>query len=268
MKLVPILSVAALAAAWVVPDEQVISELSVEDHREKSFWDNLPSKESIVEYFNDKEKVVENQLDEILDWWNFDSEYLHDKIEEEAYNVNAWLDEAIQRNFEFEDIEDDPHHPPHHGPPGKRPHHPPPGKRPHHPPHHDHPKPNETIYQLISKSKYTTKLAKLIDEDADLVKLLNSTKANHTIFAPTDFAFKKIPDDAPKPPKEVIKKVLLYHVAPGLYPAGRVLFDHTVPTALEEPLLGDAPQRIAARLGFRGLTLNFYSRVIAANIVR
>ncbi|PIG85568.1 Fasciclin domain family protein [Aspergillus arachidicola] len=59
-----------------------------------------------------------------------------------------------------------------------------------HPPHH--PPSDKTIYELITESKYTTILAKLIKEDEELVHLLNSTEANHTFFAPTDDAFKKI----------------------------------------------------------------------------
>lgn len=125
-----------------------------------------------------------------------------------------------------------------------------------------------TIYEIISESKFTTKLAKLIDEDKDLVDLLNSTKANLTMFAPTDKAFEKIPEGAPKPSKEFIKKVLLYHVSPGLWPAGKLLFAHTAPTMLNETLLGDMPQRLVVKLGFKGVSVNFFSKVVAPNIVR
>ncbi|KIW00719.1 uncharacterized protein PV09_07704 [Verruconis gallopava] len=155
------------------------------------------------------------------------------------------------------------HGPPGHGPPG----HKPPHKKPHkpHPPHHHH-KPNKTIFELISESKYTTKLAKLIANDSELVEVLNSTKANYTLFAPTDSAFAKIPEHAPKPSKEFIRKALLYHIAPGLYPAGRLIFSHTVPTLYNETLLGDNPQRLVAKGGLRGISLNFYSKLLAANI--
>jgi uncharacterized surface protein with fasciclin (FAS1) repeats len=84
--------------------------------------------------------------------------------------------------------------------------------------------------KLISESKYTTKLAKLIDEYDDLVKLLNGTKANYTVFAPTDEAFEKIPHHGKKPSKEVLKSILLYHVSDDFYPAGRVLHSYTIPT--------------------------------------
>jgi len=123
------------------------------------------------------------------------------------------------------------------------------------------------VYQLIASSKYTTKLAKLINEYPDLVETLNGTAANYTVFAPTDKAFEKIPEGHKKPSKELIKKVLAYHVSPDFYPAGRVLVSHTIPTALGEESLGGEPQRL--RLGFsltKGLNINFYSRIVAINI--
>ncbi|KAI9656680.1 MAG: hypothetical protein M1831_004590 [Alyxoria varia] len=129
-----------------------------------------------------------------------------------------------------------------------------------------HHKPNQTVYQLIAKSKYTTKLAKLIGEFPDLVNTLNNTKANYTVFAPTDYAFSKIPEHAPKPSKEQLHTLLTYHVSPDFYPAGRVLVTKTIPTLLESKLLGGEQQRLAINIGLRGLTVNFYARIIAINI--
>lgn len=160
----------------------------------------------------------------------------------------------------------DPHHgPPHHGPP----HHGPPHHGPPHHggPHHGHGKPNETVWELISSSKYTTKLTKLLKDYPDLVKALNTT-SNITVFAPSDRAFEKIPEDAPKPSKEVLKAILSYHVSPDFYPAGRILVSRTIPTLLRSDALGakPQPQRLSTNIGFKGLTVNFYSRVVAPNI--
>ena len=58
-----------------------------------------------------------------------------------------------------------------------------------------------TIYELIQHSEYTTKFAKIVDEHPSIVKLLNSTKANHTLFVPTDAAFKDVPHDEYKQPR-------------------------------------------------------------------
>ncbi|KAF7595610.1 hypothetical protein BBP40_005358 [Aspergillus hancockii] len=130
------------------------------------------------------------------------------------------------------------------------------------PPHHS--PSDKTIYELITESKYTTILAKIINEDEELVHLLNSTKANYTLFAPTDEALKKIPHHPDhKPSKELIRAVLKYHLVPGLWDAASVFHSHTLTTELESPLLGDGlPQRLAARVGWRGLSLNYYSHLV------
>ena len=89
-----------------------------------------------------------------------------------------------------------------------------------------------------------------------------------SVFAPTDKAFEKIPEHAPKPSKEQLKAVLMYHVSPEFYPAGRVLVTRTIPTVYSVPeTLGIGPQRLSTNIGLKGLTVNFYSRIIAINIV-
>jgi uncharacterized surface protein with fasciclin (FAS1) repeats len=183
-----------------------------------------------------------------------------------AFDPQSWLHTAVSPfedaeepdDFdiieEIEAIEDHP----------KKPH-----RRPHHKkPHHEH-KPNMTIWELISKSKYTTKLAKLVGEFDDLVDILNSTSSNITLFAPTDAAFEKIPHHHKKPSKELIKNILTYHVSPGFYPARRVLVTHTIPSAYSEERLGGEAQRLRVGFGlFKGLNINFFSKIVAADIVR
>ncbi|KAG6356322.1 hypothetical protein INS49_015710 [Diaporthe citri] len=116
------------------------------------------------------------------------------------------------------------------------------------------------------ENKYTTKFAELVDEHEDIVQLLNSTKANYTLFVPVDSAFEHIPKDK-KPSKEFVESVLKYHIGLGLYPAGRVLVTHTLPTALDEPLLGNKPQRLRTSVGLlSGVRVNFYSKVVAVDI--
>ncbi|RMZ86008.1 hypothetical protein DV737_g189, partial [Chaetothyriales sp. CBS 132003] len=159
--------------------------------------------------------------------------------------------------------------PPHDGPPHDGPpHRGPPKRKPHHPPHHG--KPNETVYEIISKGKHTTKLAAAINEFPDLVNLLSGTKANYTIFAPTDQAFEKIPKHAPKPSKEFLKKLLTYHLSTEFYPIDQVFASRTIPTALDAEFLSEkghtVPQRLSTQIGFKGLTINFYSHVVAVDI--
>ncbi|KAF2434818.1 FAS1 domain-containing protein [Tothia fuscella] len=273
MRFINILPLAVLGTAFVVPEERILAEIPIESRKKAdSHEKKLPCPHHMLDNARGAWKASKNALNDALSFVEEKSSSVQSRFFEDGFDMESWLASGV---------EDDPHgpphdHPPHHGPPGHGPPgHGPPGKKPHHdpphhgPPHHGpphHHKSNLTIYELISESKYTTKLAKIVDEDEDLVKLLNSTEANFTLFAPTDYAFDKIPEHAPKPDKEFIKKVILYHVSPGLYPAGRLLYSHTVPTLLNETLLGDNPQRLSARLGFRGVLINFYSKVVAVNI--
>lgn len=274
MRFTQLLPLAALSAAFVIPDEEVLAEVAVHDQHKETLIEKIPCAHSILDGAKSWFQKTKNAVDHAIEFSEAALDTRHEEYVE-GFDAEAWLEDADfeSASSDLWTLEDEPPHhgpphhgPPHHGPPhGKPPHHGPPHhKKPHHPPHHG--KPNKTIYELISGSKYTTKLAALVANDTELVKVLNSTKANFTLFAPTDHAFAKIPEHAPKPSKEFIRNVLLYHVAPGLYPAGRLLFSHTVPTLYNETLLGDKPQRLVARLGFKGVSINFFSRVVAVNI--
>jgi uncharacterized surface protein with fasciclin (FAS1) repeats len=272
MKVSTLLPFVVASSAFVVPSEQVLEELAIEDnHRETGWYSHLVSekdrivsdaRDSFDEYFEElKEKSREawsqatdysgNALDEAFDQANDLADGVSAIVYDSASGIRSWVESAVDNVYET--VEDEAHHRPGHG------------HKPHHPPHH---KPNMTVYQLIASSKYTTKLAELISEYDDLVEALNSTKANYTIFAPTDDALSKIPEKAPKPSKKQLKEFLSYHVIPDFYPAARVLQTHTYPTLLKSDSLGSEalPQRLTTRLSLRGLTVNFYSRIIAINI--
>jgi len=256
-RVVPLLP---LASALVITDAEVFQNI------EKSGKSIIDNAQGVLDDAFGKAHDAYNKVKD-------EAKNIYSKVHDAGCDVDAWLqgsqfDDSV---IDFEEDHDHPHHPPpHHGPgpkpPGRRPGHGPPPHhgKPHHPPHDD--KPNRTVYELISESKYTTKLAKLIDEYDDLVKLLNGTKANYTIFAPTDEAFEKIPHHGKKPSKEVLKSILLYHVSDDFYPAGRVLRSYTIPTLFEpKKNLGHA-QRLTVRVTLKGPTINFYSKLVAVNI--
>ena len=241
MRLTYVLPLVALSTAFVIPDEQVMSQVAIESHRStNSILDKLPSKEQLIhEVENTFSKVVKNSknaIDEAIDLAKDAGSDFVQKTEQAAFDTKSWLDSSA--------VSVGGHG--HHG--------------------HSH-KPNMTVYQLIASSKYTTKLAKLINDYDDLVQLLNGTAANYTVFAPTDRAFEKLPDHGPMPSKEELKDILTYHVSSDFYPAGRVLVTHTIPTLLKGEEIGGEPQRLSTNIGLRGLTVNFYSRIIAINIV-
>ncbi|KAM4055855.1 fasciclin domain-containing protein [Hirsutella rhossiliensis] len=134
----------------------------------------------------------------------------------------------------------------------------------------DDERPRGTIYELIRGCGHTSRFAKLVDHHPDLVELLNSSRAEYTLFVPTNEAFRHIPDHHDghndKPSKELVENFLRYHVGLGQYPAGRILHTHTLPTALHERFLGGEPQRLRTSIGFHGVEVNFYSTVVAADI--
>ena len=258
MRLTTLIPLAAVTAALVIPDESITERILVEQGESKTVFDKLPPKDILVfltdETFNDA-IFVGNGLDRAFDAApDADQETkasfeCHSSMT--AFDAQAWLDSATSFLEEVDIFEssDKPHHPPHH--------------RPHHPPHG---KPDKTIYELINNSKHTTTFARLINEFDDIVSFLNSTTANHTIFAPSDAAFKKLPKHD-KPSKDLIKKVLSYHISSGYYPVPRILASHTIPSDLKEESIGGNQQRLRVSPALQGLAINFYSHVIAHNIV-
>jgi uncharacterized surface protein with fasciclin (FAS1) repeats len=251
MKLASILPLVASAFAFVVPDEYVMSQIAIESHAvSDSLLDHLPTNHQIIETvqdsFSETVRCSRTAFDQAVEQAESAGRDILSKSKQTTFEAESWL------ASKFESLDRNGHHN-HHG------HH-------DHPGHHG-PKPNKTVYELIAESKYTTKLAKLINEYDDLVTLLNGTAANYTVFAPIDSAFDNIPKDAPKPSKEELKRVLLYHTSSDYYPARRVLVTRTIPSSLTEDALGGEQQRLSTNIGLKGLTVNFYSRIIAVDFV-
>ncbi|RDA91052.1 hypothetical protein CP533_6119, partial [Ophiocordyceps camponoti-saundersi (nom. inval.)] len=125
---------------------------------------------------------------------------------------------------------------------------------------------DHSVYELIRGCEHTSRFADIVDDHPDVVRLLNgSSSRDVTLFVPTNEAFRGLPDGH-RPGRGLVERVLRYHVGLGRYPAGRILHTHTVPTALEEELLGGEPQRLRTSIGLGGVELNFYSKVVAINI--
>ena len=163
MKFLNLLPLAALSAAIVIPDEQVMSQVAIESHHApESALEKLPTKkQAITQFENTFSKLIDTSkdaFDEAIDYVTEAGENVYSKAHETGFAVQEWLDSASDG---VDDLKK-------HGKHGKH-------------GHHGHcKKPNMTIYELIAKSKYTTKLAALINEYEDLVELLNGTAANFT----------------------------------------------------------------------------------------
>jgi uncharacterized surface protein with fasciclin (FAS1) repeats len=241
MRFTRIVPVLPLATALVITEPEVFQNL------EKSGRQLVDNAHNV---FDNAQNVLDDAFNKVKDG----AKDVYSKIHHAGCDVESWL-EGSQFDDSVVDFEEHPHHPhdgePHHG-------------GPHHPPHDQ--KPNRTVYELINESKYTTKLAKWINEYDDIVQLLNGTKTNYTVFAPTDEAFEKIPDHGHKPSKEVLKDILLYHVTDDFYPAGRVLKTYTIPTLFTPSKNLGHQQRLTVRVTLKGPAINFYSRLVAVNI--
>ena len=261
MRVLSLLPLAAIASAIVTPDDQILNSLSLEKQhdQDRTFVDPFSiSDETWADVDESVHKVIgclKHKLDDTLDSSLEVAVQVGQKLEN-AFAGQSWLDTA---DFETNLFDGPGSGPPHQRPDATFPY------QGHHDLHHPH-KPNMTVYQLIANSNYTTKLAKLINEYEDLVELLNGTTANFTVFAPTDKAFEKIPKHGPEPSKEFLKELLTYHVSPEFFPAGGVLVTRTIPTALEAKYIGDEPQRLSTQISLKGLTVNFYARIVAIDI--
>jgi uncharacterized surface protein with fasciclin (FAS1) repeats len=127
-----------------------------------------------------------------------------------------------------------------------------------------------TLWDLISNSKYSTKFTEFLKKDQDLVDYLKSKDTNITVFAPTNEAFERLEKLFPKEPsKEVIHKVLAYHLVSGTHSVKDLFFHNTITSESDDEDLGEnLHQRI--RIGFRfhrGLYANFYSKFVWTNVV-
>lgn len=231
-------SLAVLANALIIPqayDQGILDNLrhtpSNDEHPDDAqSWDFLPSQDDVHSIFDEGIEAIKTGIDDVLHTATDFRDQFQAQLREAFGDISEEVDEADESVVG-----------------------------------HDHSK--HTIYQLISKSKHTTRFAKAVDEYPEVVKLLNSTEANYTLFVPVDEAFDDIPKGHEKPSKEFIKDVLLYHVGLGTYPARRILGTHTIATAYDEKFLGEEPQRLRVGLGLKGVNVNFYSRVIAVDIV-
>ncbi|KAF1929274.1 FAS1 domain-containing protein [Didymella exigua CBS 183.55] len=239
-----------LASALVITEAEVFEKLPKSNRHTES------AKLSGKELLDNARDILDSTYYRVKD----SAQDIYTRLHDATADVESWLEGSSfdDATINFGGDDHRPHHPPHDGPPHYGP--------PHHGgPHDGDDKPNRTVYELINESKYTTRLAELINKYDDLVETLNSTKANYTIFAPTDEAFEKIPNHGRHPSKEVLKDILLYHVSPDFYPGGRVLHSYTIPTLFEPEKLGHK-QRLTVRVTLKGPTINFYSKLVAVNI--
>ena len=110
-------------------------------------------------------------------------------------------------------------------------------------------KPKKTITEKVVASKRFDTLESLV-VGAGLAETL-SGKGPYTVFAPTDKAFAKVPVETLEAlgnDPDALRRVLLYHVADGRYPAARVVRKRSIKT-LAGPRLKIKATKRAVRVG-------------------
>ena len=167
MRFFAALPLVALTTALVLPEAEVMSQIAIESRpAPETVYSELAGKadefvNEVEDTFTDVVDSSKTVLDQAISYAKIAGESASKKCHNVAFDVKSWIKSAAN------DVEDVSKELGHHG---------------HHGHHH---KPNQTVYELISKSKYTTKLAALINEYEDVVELLNGTSTNFTVFAPT-----------------------------------------------------------------------------------
>src|ERR1700742_2474714 len=123
MKLLAFSALLVVSSAFVLPDEDVFSQIAIESDRPvKSGWDKVPSAKELLdkvshgveEAFDGAVDKAENIIDRILDAASDSQSHLIDDTYESAFDVQGWLDTADEHPCEAS-FDDDPHppHPPH-----------------------------------------------------------------------------------------------------------------------------------------------------------
>ena len=105
MRYLTVLPLAAFATAFIIPDEQMMSQVAIESsNAPASVFDRLPSKEQLVNDFEDAfSNLVEtskNALDEAIESVTEYTEDVYSKIHDTAFDAQSWLDSA---DDDFED---------------------------------------------------------------------------------------------------------------------------------------------------------------------
>jgi uncharacterized surface protein with fasciclin (FAS1) repeats len=104
------------------------------------------------------------------------------------------------------------------------------------------------VETAVGAGKFDT-LVSLV-QSAGLAETL-SGKGPYTVFAPTDRAFRKVPAETLEAlgnDRKALRRVLLYHVADGRYPAARVVRKRSIPT-LAGPRLEVSVRNDVVRVG-------------------
>jgi len=105
MKFINLLPLAALTSAFVIPDEQVMSEVKIESHgKAKSLVNKIPTKDqAITDFENTFSKLIDTSksaFDQTIDYAAETSEEISTKVHDTAFDAQAWLEVGVSWSSE------------------------------------------------------------------------------------------------------------------------------------------------------------------------
>ena len=115
MKISQLLPLAALSTAFVIPDEQVMSQVAIESHNTiKPAVEKVPCHDHAIKKLQQTvSKVIDNSrsaFDQAVDYASDASEEVSHQAHESVANAQAWLDSAAERVEEFDVSATNGHH--------------------------------------------------------------------------------------------------------------------------------------------------------------
>lgn len=115
MKLINLLPLAAFSVAFVIPDEEVMSQVAIESHQApESVLDKLPTKdEAITEFENTFSKLVDTSkdaFDHAIDYATETGDGAFAKAHEAAFDAKSWFESAAVKVEDLGRHKDHGHH--------------------------------------------------------------------------------------------------------------------------------------------------------------
>lgn len=134
MKLSYVLPLAALSTAFVLPPQEVIEDVQIEETHRGNGWyqDAVREKEEVFsgikKQFSDLEQASQGVWDTAFERASESVDWAQEKVLDTSSGIESWLRNEAEEYHPFFEDHDGPKHPPHdgdghHGPPHKGPHH-------------------------------------------------------------------------------------------------------------------------------------------------
>ena len=114
MRFLNIVPFVALSVAFVIPDEEVMSQVAIESHQApESILEKLPTKDqALVDFENNLSKLIDaskGTLDHVLESAADISEEATSKAHKAAFDTEAWLESVAGKLENFEKHDKDNH---------------------------------------------------------------------------------------------------------------------------------------------------------------